>query len=125
MTDGVGILIIDDEDHIRRITRRLLERAGHRVLETGNGASAIELLANDPDAVDVAVVDLSMPGMDGLETMKGLRDVSPGVALVLMSGYSDPGLASESDGVPPHTFLQKPFMGAQLLAAVDQAVAEG
>ena len=81
------ILVVDDEDLVRSVARRMLERDGWTVLEAANGADAIELFAREAHRLDCVVLDLSMPGMDGLAVFDDLRAIHPDAAVILMSGF--------------------------------------
>ena len=103
--------MIDDDDRVRRATRRLLERFGHQVVDVASGEAGVQI----EDAYDLAVVDVTMPGMDGPTTLKRLRELRPGLPAVLVTGRGD--LAGDDDIV-----LTKPFDGEALHAAMGRAV---
>ena len=117
------ILVVDDEVLVRRTVKTLLERIGHTVVlaECGHdGAAAIEAYA-----FDIAIVDIFMPGMNGLETIRLFRHSAPKLPIIAMSGYA----FREVDGPAPDflrmavdlgatAYLRKPFSPAQLMNAV-------
>jgi CheY-like chemotaxis protein len=117
------ILVVDDEVAVRCTIKAILGRAGHAVVlaECGHsGAAAIEAFP-----FDVAIVDIFMPGMGGLETIKTFRQSAPTLPIIVMSGYA----FRESSGAAPDFFrmavdlgaaccLRKPFNSAELLQAV-------
>ncbi len=115
------ILIIDDEPAIRRMITRLLSKAGHRVIEAANGRDGVSLFrAETPDLV---VVDILMPGKDGIETMRELLAIRADIRMVAISGggkvagdfYLD---LADLFGAQAH--LAKPFSPGDLLAIVER-----
>ena len=105
------MLLVDDDDRVRRATRRLLERLGHRVVAAASGAEALAVT----EAFDLAVVDVTMPEMDGPTTLLRLRERRPGLPGILVTGRG--GIASDSDLVLP-----KPFDEAALARVLDQVM---
>ncbi len=78
------LLVIDDDDQVRELLRIALENAGHAVIEAGNGADALALV---PSArPELVLVDIVMPGMDGIETIRHLRAAAPELRIVALSG---------------------------------------
>jgi CheY-like chemotaxis protein len=80
----IHILVIDDEPAIRALLRAILTGAGHEVFEAENGAAALRLLERQP--AELAICDMLMPGLDGLETIRLLRQAFPALRIVAMSG---------------------------------------
>jgi CheY-like chemotaxis protein len=80
------ILVVDDEDMVRRATRIMLTRGGYSVLESCNGDEALALLASRGESIDLIVLDRSMPGRPGEEVLDGLRRLVPDLPVVLLSG---------------------------------------
>jgi CheY-like chemotaxis protein len=119
---GGTILLVEDEDTVRRPTRRMLEKAGYEVIDVGDGAKAIAAFANAQ--VDLLVTDVIMPGgMNGKELADELKRTDSHLAVLFMSGYSADLLARrgvDEDG--PANLLTKPFSEASLLAAVAGAL---
>jgi signal transduction histidine kinase/CheY-like chemotaxis protein len=108
------ILLVDDEPAVREVVRQVLERRGFSVLTAAGGLEAVQLFASFDVPVAAAIIDMSMPGLNGLETMRALRRVVPGLPIVLTSGYTTEALES---GLPPDTwFIQKPYANEALLA---------
>ncbi len=83
------ILLVDDEEPVRNVSGKMLERSGFAVLRAGDGLEAIELFRAHGAEVACVLLDLAMPRMDGEETFKELRRIQPDVRVVLASGYSD------------------------------------
>jgi CheY-like chemotaxis protein len=114
--DGATILLVEDEDGVRRIADRLLSRSGFRVIEARNGDEALLRFADA--SVDLVLSDVVMPGMSGPELAAHLRRSHPGLPIVLMSGYSD-RQGTWYDGT---AVLSKPFTADALLAKLDEAL---
>jgi len=96
---------------------------GFEVLAAANGIGALELLSRTPEGIDVLVTDVSMPGMGGRELAARIGELSPGLPVVFMSGYSDEILGGTTDDRTPLTFLAKPFSPRTLVQSVREAVA--
>jgi CheY-like chemotaxis protein len=117
------ILVIDDDVLVRLIVKRFLEREGHTVVLTAcghHGAHAIEAYA-----FDLAIVDIFMPDMDGLETIKVFHQSAPRLPIIATSGYefreaneAAPDFLRMAVDLGAIAFLRKPFTPAQLLGAV-------
>lgn len=112
------VLVIDDDDAVRDVTARQLKRGGFAVLAAASGAAGLDILAGGEGDIDAAVVDVTMPGLGGLETLAALRDRRPGLPAVLMSGFSVQKLSTEVANPVRTRFVQKPFTGAALLTAL-------
>jgi len=111
------ILIIDDEQNIRRMLRALLEQEGFEVAEAGGGRAALESLdATDPD---LALLDLVMPGgPDGLETLERLRTAKPDLEVIMMSGRASLADAVRATRLGAAQFLEKPLAPEGVLSTV-------
>lgn len=115
------ILIIDDDPMIRRMSRLMLERKGCDVLEADCGATACEIFTSAPKPVDLVILDLTMPGMSGEETLSALRELNGNVKVVVASGYESE--VTSPSGETPNGYLRKPFQMAELYAVVDEQLA--
>ena len=120
---GATVLLIDDERAIRVMTRRTLESAGYQVVEAGDGAEAVAVMARADADVDLAIVDMMMPVMDGPATIHALRSLEPGMRIVATSGL-DGGRTKQVRASGVRHFLPKPFTVRQLLDAVSAALAD-
>ncbi len=116
---GQNILIVDDNGAIRRVTRSALERVGYTVHDAEDGEAAVALFQQESFEVDLVLLDLTLPGIDGEETFRQIRAIRPAVPVVMMSGYSEPEVTASYEGL---TFLQKPFLPVELREAVAQAL---
>jgi PAS domain S-box-containing protein len=117
LTIGAGtVLVIDDEPGVRAAVRRILERAGYATLDAADGGDGVAVFAAHRDAIDCVVVDLTMPGLGGLEVVEQVRAIRPDVRIVVASGF-DAGTVRGLEGAE-HVFLHKPFTAVQLIEAV-------
>jgi PAS domain S-box-containing protein len=117
------VLLAEDETGVRTLARRILERAGFRVLEARHGADALMLWRTHADSIDVAVTDLVMPEMDGRTLADALRESRPTLPVLFMSGYSDDEVTRRGFVDARIAYLAKPFTAEGLLGAVRQAMA--
>ena len=118
------IMVIDDETAIRSLVRRLLERAGHTVLEAADGEAGLRQLRIEP--VDLVLTDIYMPGEDGIATMRRLRREWPQIKVITMSGGSRAGpvdLNENAAAMGAARTLSKPFDALDLLEAVRAVLA--
>ena len=121
-----SILIMDDDQAVRTMMRRALERAGHRVSEAQDGAVGMRLYRDTP--VDLVITDLYMPGQDGIETIQQLRDEFPSSRIIAMSGGAS--VAAEGplrDAVMfgADATIAKPFTMQRLTDVVADVLSDG
>jgi two-component system cell cycle sensor histidine kinase/response regulator CckA len=122
-THEAHVLVVDDEASVRRVARRLLERAGHRVSEAADGQEALHLCTKTSDPPDLVVTDCVMPRLGGEELALRLRWLCPETRVLFMSGYPVEQ-ARKSDGPSSSSFLHKPFAPGELVAHVAEALAD-
>ncbi|MEW6663704.1 MAG: PAS domain S-box protein [Thermodesulfobacteriota bacterium] len=103
------VLLVDDEEVILDVGSRMMEVLGYRVLAVKSGREALEIYRKDPAAIDAVVLDMIMPDMGGGETFDWLKQIDPGVKVLLSSGYSVDGQAKEILSRGCSGFIQKPF----------------
>ena len=114
MSDGC-ILLVDDEPIVREITAEILRNAGYEVTMASSGNEALTMYDRDPSRSDLVLLDLTMPGLDGFQTLKELRLRDANLPVVLMSGYAEQSVRDRAAADPAIDFLQKPFRKQQLL----------
>jgi PAS domain S-box-containing protein len=122
--DGATVLVIEDEDALREVVRRILTRNGYRVLVAASGPEAIELARGHQGTIDMVLSDVVMPQMLGKEAVARIREIRPGIRVIYMSGYAQPVLAAQGtldDGV---TLVAKPFAEGTLLESLQRKLAE-
>ena len=118
------VLVVDDEPFVRRVAATILEREGFEASQAADGAAALAHLLSEARRVDLVLLDLSMPGLDGWETLAALRAEGLTVPVLLMSGFNLGHAGSDSVEAGAQGFLPKPFTGAQLVQAVEAAMGE-
>jgi two-component system response regulator MtrA len=116
------ILIVDDENTLRYFLKRTLEAEGYRVSEAADGQTALSLL--ERETFDLALVDLRMAGMDGLEVMRQFRQRSPETQIIIVTGFASVPSAVEALRHGAHDYLTKPFNTEELLASVADGLAQ-
>lgn len=115
---GQGILIIDDEQVIRDVFLSILRHYGYRVHEASNGRQGVEFYARHRDEIDLVIVDVMMPGMDGIATIRELRKINPAVKALVVSGMLDNDRLDHNGDLRDVELLRKPVMAETLLGKV-------
>ncbi len=108
------ILVVDDEEHIRLLLRRILENAGYSVVTANNGREALEKLT---DSIDLVLLDIKMPEMDGFQTLNLMRDRSD-VPVMMVTGVGEVASASDALVFGADDYIRKPFKTGELLARI-------
>lgn len=129
--DGTGmppggeerILLVEDEDTVREVTRKLLEKLGYRVVTARDAEEGIEIFEGEGDSIDAVVTDVVMPGLTGIQMAGRLRELRPGLKVLFVSGYASRDVG-ESPEEPPEPFLPKPFTLNELAESL-RAVLDG
>jgi PAS domain S-box-containing protein len=123
------VLIAEDEEQIRSMLKAMLKRLGFTVLEAGDGMKAVEIFRQHPDEICCVLSDLTMPGMNGWETIAALRKISPDLPVILSSGYDESRVMAEAHSERPNAFLGKPYqlklLGDTLRRVLGETGAEG
>ena len=109
------VLVVDDDEAVRNVAKRALERAGYRVVTAADGQEGVEVFAQRKDEIRAVLLDLTMPRMGGEEAFRRLRQLSPDVRVLLSSGYSAQEATSVFAGKGLAGFVEKPFTSALLL----------
>jgi two-component system, cell cycle sensor histidine kinase and response regulator CckA len=115
------ILLAEDEESIRGVARRILEKAGYRVLVAGNGEEASRVAEQHPGEIQLLVTDMMMPLLDGQRLAERLRALRPGLKVLFLSGYTD-AFGNKGMSMPDAHFLPKPFSGDTLTRKVREAL---
>jgi PAS domain S-box-containing protein len=116
------VLVVDDERPVREVTCEVLASLGYEVLQAGGGASACELLEAHRERIDVVLLDMAMPEMNGEQTLRALRAIHGDARVVLMTGYAEEDVQLRFAGDQLSGFLAKPFAKRELGAAIDRAI---
>jgi len=118
---GGTVLLVEDEEIVRRMAEIMLTSLGFKVLVANDGIEAVEMFRQHSNQIHVVVSDLSMPRMNGWETMTALRRLKPDIPVVLVSGH-DESKAIADQPERPQSFLHKPYQMAELKEAVKKAM---
>ena len=116
------ILVVEDQDEVRRLTRRILEARGYRVLVAANGAAALRLAHEQRGSIHLLVTDVVMPGMSGRELGLLLAAAHPTMKVLYLSGYTDESIVRHGVLEPGVAFLQKPFTADVLACKVREVL---
>lgn len=118
--NGELILVVDDEASIREITRATLEAYGYRVITANNGAEAVAVYLQHQEEIQVVLTDIMMPVMEGLTSIRMLRQMSPRLKILAVSGLPSNEILNEATETGVQAFLQKPYPGERLLNSLHQ-----
>jgi len=119
---GETILLVEDEDAVRHVARRLLETRGYQVIEADGGEAALAHARVAGQRIDLLLSDVIMPGMNGREVAEAVRQLRPGLRVLFVSGHSGEVLNRLGGLGPGAHFLTKPFSSAELCDAVRRAI---
>jgi CheY-like chemotaxis protein len=118
------VLVVDDEEAIRHLAQSALTDAGFTVVLTANGEEALDQVRRNPTQFDAVLLDLTMPKLDGEDTLMALRMIAPSLPVVLTSGFHEQSLAQRFVGRGLADFLPKPFRASKLVALLAAVIAE-
>jgi signal transduction histidine kinase/CheY-like chemotaxis protein len=118
-----SILLVDDEETVTEVNKELLESMGYRVYATRSGQEAIAVYMEKQKEIDLVILDMIIPGISGGETFDRLREINPGIRVLLSSGYSINGKAQEILDRGCNGFLQKPFQLSELSRKIREILA--
>jgi CheY-like chemotaxis protein len=119
------VLVVDDEPTVRTTLALVLKHSGFTVLEAADGVAAVELFGQRRDEIGCVVCDLTMPRMNGWETLTALRQLVPGIGVILASGYSEAQAMAGEHPEQPQAFLHKPYEARVLIHAINQILTHG
>jgi CheY-like chemotaxis protein len=112
------VLVVDDETSLRKVVTTAIKSMGFTVLGAQDGIEAVELFLLHKDAIRLVLCDLTMPRMDGWQTLSALRKIAPDIPVILASGYSEAQAMAGSHPELPQAFLSKPYEYEALSEAV-------
>jgi len=116
--NGEVVLVVDDEEAIREVAKRMLEGFGYSVLLAPNGAEAMSIYARQRDEIKAVVTDMALPIMDGASLIAALKSLNPALGIIASSGLPANGGIAEAAGIPASNFVPKPYTADVLLAAL-------
>jgi CheY-like chemotaxis protein len=120
---GGTVLLIEDDEPVRNMTKMMLTRLGYKVLVATDGAEAVDIFQKHPDEIFFVLSDLTMPRMDGWETLAALRRLSPDIPVVLSSGYDKAQVMAGDHTEQPDAFLGKPYQLKGLRETINRVLA--
>ncbi len=121
-TGNETVLLVDDEEGVRDLVKRILRRRGYSVLEARHEEEALCLCRQHPNTIDLLLTDVVLPGLSGHELAQRLTALRPGMKVLYMSGYHDDAGAGSEASATPSAFLQKPFSGEGLAGKVREVL---
>jgi two-component system cell cycle sensor histidine kinase/response regulator CckA len=116
------ILVVEDEDGVRKVVVEMLQKQGYHVLAASGGQEAIDLCASNQERIDMLITDVVMPKMSGRELADRIRVMRPSINVLFVSGYTDSAIVHHGVLDPGTDFLQKPFAPEQLAAKVREVL---
>ena len=116
------ILLVEDEAAVRTLAKKILSQKGYRVLEASDGAIALRLAAAHVGEIDLVLTDVAMPNLGGRGMVEELRELSPGIRVLFMSGYPKEEIFPDKGSANRIPYLQKPFTGETLFTEVRSAL---
>ncbi len=120
MTTSTRILVVDDEEQMRDLLAKVLERNGYQVTVMSNGTSALSYLEDEP--VDLVLTDVRMPGIDGMEALRSIKELRPETVVIIMTGFGsiDQAVQAVKDGA--YDYINKPFKIEEMLLTIQKAL---
>lgn len=117
------VLVADDEASVRDLLTRVLGNAGHEVVAVESGEAALLKLARE--RFDILLVDKNLPGMDGLDVMRLVRDYHPHLRAIMITAFPTPASEQLARSLGVHSYMTKPFGIVTIVSAVDEAIRAG
>ena len=120
LTGSGTILLVEDEDAVRDFAVRALTMRGYKVLDACGGEEALEIVREHDGTIDLLISDVVMPGMEGPALVKAVREITPGLRVIFISGYAEEAFRNSPDRPEDFLFLPKPFSLKQLTSKVKE-----
>jgi CheY-like chemotaxis protein len=112
------VLVVEDEDAVRTVARRVLERRGYTVLEAATGTEGLQMVERYGGDIHLLLTDLNLPDVNGIELARQVAAARPGIRVLIASGYTEQDLHERGGLEPGAAFLEKPFLSGTLAARV-------
>lgn len=119
MNEKWKILVIDDEPELRELMKDVLEDEGYQVCSAGSGADGIAL--NEQENPDLILLDMRMPEMDGIATLRAIRASDDQVLVIILTGYGCPDTIRDAADLDVSEYLSKPFENRELVSIIAKA----
>ena len=110
--DGLGVLIVDDQEMVRGICRQVVESLGYRPFLAETGLQALEVIEQQP--VDLIIADIRMPGMSGIELLERVKTGNPRIEVIIMTGYASVPSAVQAMKLGAADYIVKPFSSEEM-----------
>lgn len=127
MTATATLMVVEDDEISRELMRAFLAHGGYsEVIETGDGATALDLFTNGPKRIDLLITDIAHPGMDGVDLIRAVRKIDPDIKVIVVSGqlpHHEDDVRRRLDGESNIHFLPKPYHMRVFLTMVDEVLA--
>jgi len=122
MEGGGTVLLVEDETMVRNIAATMLKHLGFSVIEAKDGVDAVDVFRQRRDEISCVLCDLTMPRMNGWETLTAMRKLAPDIPMILASGYDEAQVMEGDHPELPQVFLSKPYKHKDLIDAINQAM---
>lgn len=119
MTEAATILVVDDEEMLRNLLSKILEKEGYSVLLAESGQHALEVLIDSN--VDIVLTDVKMPGMDGFEFLKTVKRDYPQIGVIVMTAFGDAYTVRDALLLGADEYITKPFKSFEIVMVVERA----
>jgi PAS domain S-box-containing protein len=116
------ILVVDDEDNIREITKSTLEKFGYRVIAALDGNNGVDVYMQHRDEIAAVITDIAMPNLDGPGMIRAIKNIDPTMKVIAMSGLMNPEQSAKLETLSVKSFLSKPFTAETLLTTLAQVI---
>ncbi|MCJ7831050.1 MAG: response regulator, partial [Dehalococcoidia bacterium] len=116
------VLIVDDEEQMRELLAKVLEKNGYQVTTAGDGGQALALLEKEP--MDLVVTDVRMPGLDGMEALKAIKELNPEIVVIIMTAFGSIDQAVQAVKEGAYDYINKPFKIDEMLLTIRKALEE-
>ncbi len=116
--DSGTVLIVDDEEAVRALTRQMMEAMGFTVFSAVDGRQGVEIFRKERERIRLVLLDMTMPVLDGEKTLREIRGIRSDVPAILTSGYDEETATSRLAGKDLAAFIQKPYRLEDLMTVV-------
>jgi DNA-binding NtrC family response regulator len=119
MKEDATILVVDDEEMLRSLLRKILEKEGYRILPAASAGEALEILSKED--VDLLITDVKMPEMNGFDLLKIVKKKYPGMGAIVMTAYGDAYTVRDALLLGADEYITKPFKSFEIVMVVERA----
>ena len=123
--NGSVVVVVDDEPSVRNVAVRILSRHGFQPVEASDGEEALALLHEYADNVKCVLLDLTMPKLDGVHTLKAVREKAPHLPVIISSGHAADDVCARCEGLGATAYLQKPYSASTMVGVLSQVLGPG